>query len=74
MKKLTNYQTERKKVGTLQGKSLSIWRNKLWNLESCIRNELGEIVWWCDEHTHQENVAILAIHSEWYLSCEQINY
>ena len=39
---------------------------------SCIRNELGEIVWWCDEHTHTENIAVLASHPEWYLSCEQI--
>lgn len=40
------------------------------DFRSCIRNELGEIVWWCDEHTHQENVVILTIHPEWYLSYE----
>lgn len=41
---------------------------------SCIRNELGKVVWWCDEHTHAENIAILAWHPEWYLSYKQIDY
>lgn len=39
---------------------------------SCIKNELGEIVWWCDEHTHKENMDVLVEHSEWYLSCELV--
>ena len=43
-------------------------------LRSCIRNELGEVVWWCDEHTHKENVVVLEIHPEWYLSFQQIDY
>lgn len=37
---------------------------------SCIKNELGEIVWWCDEHTDKEITECLERHPEWYLSGE----
>lgn len=56
----------RKITGYMEGQSMEF--------RSCIRDELGRIVWWCDEHTHAENIAVLACHPEWYLSCEQIDY
>lgn len=36
---------------------------------SAIVDELGDVVYWCDELTEEEIIAILAAHIEWSRRC-----
>ena len=79
IKSIPNEETDRlsdraKESWNLARKITEYMEEQFMELRSCIRNELGEVVWWCDEHTHKENVVVLEIHPEWYLSFQQIDY
>lgn len=41
--------------------------------KSCIRNELGHLMYWCDELSINEETEILNNHPEWYISVERVD-
>lgn len=40
------------------------------DFRSCIVDELGDVVVWCEYYTHNEIMTMLQDHPEWGLSCE----
>ena len=41
---------------------------------SCIMDECGCIIWWCSEHTEEENRECLQEHPERRCACVQVGY